>query len=136
MSSAFPKGAKLMRIASGYSNATGLTQDESGDIYFTYTISSSSMFATMQSGGTSLPFSGSFAAFNNFGGDTTYQCTFCKNKDGSLRPGPIWAFGGNTMPGGSAIVLGDFDRDGRADVAVAHGATRTISIERGVPCGP
>ncbi len=63
-----------------------ISLDSSGNIFFGYTISSSTMFATMQTGASSLPFGGSFPAFNNFFGDSTYQCTFCKNKDGSLRP--------------------------------------------------
>jgi hypothetical protein len=63
-----------------------ISLDSSGNIFFVYTISSSTMFATVQTGATSLPFGGSFAAFNNFSGDSTYQCTFCFNNDGSLRP--------------------------------------------------
>ena len=63
-----------------------ISLDSSGDIFFTYTVSSSSQFPTMQSGASTLPFGDSFAAFNNFAGDSTYQCTFCKNQDGSLRP--------------------------------------------------
>jgi hypothetical protein len=63
-----------------------ISLDSSGNIFFGYTISSSTMFATMQTGASSLPFGSSFAAFNNFSGDSTYQCTFCKNSDGSLRP--------------------------------------------------
>jgi IPT/TIG domain len=63
-----------------------ISLDSSGNIFFVYTVSSSTMFPTVQTGASGLPFGGSFAAFNNFSGDSTYQCTFCKNKDGSLRP--------------------------------------------------
>ena len=64
-----------------------LSLDSSGNLFFVYTVSSSTMFATVQTGATSLPFGGSFAAFNNFSGDSTYQCTFCFQSDGvTLRP--------------------------------------------------
>jgi len=63
-----------------------ISLDSSGDIFFTYTISSSSRYPTMQTGASTLPFGASYAAINNFSGDSTYQCDFCKNKDGSLRP--------------------------------------------------
>jgi hypothetical protein len=63
-----------------------ISLDSSGNIFFGYTVSSSTMFATVQTGASTLPFGSSFAAFNNFSGDSTYQCTFCKNNDGSLRP--------------------------------------------------
>ncbi len=63
-----------------------ISLDSSGNIFFVYTVSSSTMFPTVQTGASGLPFGSSFAAFNNFSGDSTYQCTFCKNKDGSLRP--------------------------------------------------
>jgi len=63
-----------------------ISLDSSGNIFFVYTVSSSTQFPTVQTGASGLPFGASFAAFNNFSGDSTYQCTFCKNKDGSLRP--------------------------------------------------
>jgi len=63
-----------------------ISLDSSGNIFFVYTVSSSTMFPTVQTGATSLPFGSSYPAINNFSGDSTYQCTFCKNNDGSLRP--------------------------------------------------
>jgi hypothetical protein len=63
-----------------------ISLDSSGNIFFVYTVSSSTVFATMQTGATTLPFSSSFPAFNIFSGNLTYQCTFCKNADGSLQP--------------------------------------------------
>jgi len=63
-----------------------ISVDSSGDLFFTYTISGPSTFATMQSGATTLPFSGSFPAFNDFSGSATYQCSACTFPDGSLRP--------------------------------------------------
>src|SRR5215831_8251022 len=64
-----------------------LSLDSSGNLFFVYTTSSSTVFPTMQTGATSLPFGSSFPAINNFAGDSTYQCTFCFQSDGvTLRP--------------------------------------------------
>src|SRR5215472_16727301 len=64
-----------------------LSLDSSGNLFFVYTTSSSTVFPTMQTGATSLPFGCSFPAINNFAGDSTYQCTFCFQSDGvTLRP--------------------------------------------------
>ena len=63
-----------------------ISLDSSGNIFFVYTVSSSTMFATVQTGATSLPFGNSYPAINNFSGDSTYQCTFCFDNNGNLRP--------------------------------------------------